>query len=462
MGYVIATNLTSRLALNLEFAKTFGLPTNHTVSSTDINAIVYSKTTETIYMDSLEPDALFAYKKGIYVVHGTIHRIPRNQAPVDTSSRSSLLSHKSKFGEIGAGVGLGANAVRVLEELEILNDVLAKIKPEQPVLRPCRFISGLGEHEVIYDYPVTPGLDEGIGIHRVTFLEALVHLVDPNKTHFNKRCISLSTPSESCTQINFADGTSAEADVVLGADGIRSNVRSYVVGSATQDHHVNGNGNIPASPVRAVFTNTYAYRGLVPTEQLKSLGMKTDLSKTLHCIAGPGKHIITFPIKDGTVINVVAFVCDRSHPWGTKPIPPGQPWVMPRTTSELLTEFAGVWAVHAVDPPLETYIRGRVALLGDAAHGMLPHLGSGASQALEDSLMIAILKGYDTIRRPRGNMVLTKSTKMGNIYDGLGPHGLTPEGLEADVKGAWSEIWHHDLRADSDAAIRELEKAGVF
>ncbi|KAI5122976.1 hypothetical protein M0805_006855 [Coniferiporia weirii] len=402
-----------------------------------------------------------------------------------------------KFGEIGAGVGLGPNAIRVLRDLEMLDDVVAKVKPEQPKPRPCLFLSGFGEHEVVYDYPLPPE-DKGLGIHRATFLDALVHLVDPRKAHFNKRCTSLRSSSESRVQINFADGTNVEADVVLGADGIRSSVRHFVLAPEIQGNQSNGNGNGETSHLLgAAFTNTYAYRGLVPNEKLKSLGVKTDLSKRPLCFTGIGKHIITFPIKDGAVINVVAFACDRSYPWGSRPLAPGQPWVTPRTTSELLAEYAGwgrdvllllgciespsVWAIHAVDPPLTTYVRGRVALLGDAAHGMLPHLGAGAGQALEDALMLvrllghpkatgdnveAVLETYDAIRRPRANATLSGSTKSGNIYDGFGPSGPTSEGMQADVKayvkGMWEEVWHHDIQADVDGATGELVAKGVF
>lgn len=88
-------------------------------------------------------------------------------------------------------------------------------------------------------------------------------------------------------------------------------------------------------------------------------------------------------------------------------MPPGEPWVTPRTRAELLSTYDGwgrdailllecletpsAWSIHAVDPPLETYVRGRVALLGDAAHGMLPHLGAGAGQGIEDALALVRL-----------------------------------------------------------------------
>ena len=91
-------------------------------------------------------------------------------------------------------------------------------------------------------------------------------------------------------------------------------------------------------------------------------------------------------------------------------MPPGAPWVTPRTKSELLETYAGwgpdaislldcldspsAWSIHAVDPPLETYAKGRVALLGDAAHGMLPHLGAGAGQGIEDVVVLVKLLNH--------------------------------------------------------------------
>lgn len=109
-------------------------------------------------------------------------------------------------------------------------------------------------------------------------------------------------------------------------------------------------------------------------------------------------------------INVVAFACDRSISWGARPLPIGHPWVAPRTNAELLAEYEGwgpdiqlllscipqpsVWSIHAVHSPLESYSRGRAALLGDAAHGMLPHLGAGAGQGLEDVLVLVKLLGH--------------------------------------------------------------------
>ena len=125
----------------------------------------------------------------------------------------------------------------------------------------------------------------GLGIYRPAFLEALVHLVDHSRTHFNKRCISISIPEADPgaekVKIHFADGTEAEADVVLGADGIRSAVRSYVVGrqKGARQNDFGRKGD-------AAFTNTIAYRGLVPVDEVAKLNLKVDLSPRPLCWVG--------------------------------------------------------------------------------------------------------------------------------------------------------------------------------
>lgn len=74
----------------------------------------------------------------------------------------------------------------------------------------------------------------------------------------------------------------------------------------------------------------------------------------------------------------------------------------------------------------------------------------------------AVLQAYDVIRRPRANMVLTASTKNGDVYEQFGPSGGTIEGLKKDLPGCWEPIWHHDLHADIDKAIDWLQEKGAF
>ena len=111
------------------------------------------------------------------------------------------------------------------------------------------------------------------------FLDALVSVVDPRSTHFRKRCVAVSEADATTNPrrliVHFADGSTHEADVVLGADGIRSTVRDYVVGGEAGSH--------------VAFGNTMAYRGLIPRAVLEAAGFKTDVKDVPACFVGPSK-----------------------------------------------------------------------------------------------------------------------------------------------------------------------------
>lgn len=117
--------------------------------------------------------------------------------------------------------------------------------------------------------------------HRATFLDALVKFVDPAYTHFNKRCISISSSDANPdTQIiHFTDGTTAEADVVLVANGIKSSVRELLISEATIDRKTSGSkGTIKDAETKGVaYSNTACYRGLVRKDQAEALGVDTSM-----------------------------------------------------------------------------------------------------------------------------------------------------------------------------------------
>ncbi|KAJ3488182.1 hypothetical protein NLI96_g3021 [Meripilus lineatus] len=328
----------------------------------------------------------------------------------------------SAFGEIGAGIGIGPNAIRILRDIGVLDDVVSKANDPSLNLRAFVFKSGMGNHE----YPARAE-DYGIGMHRASFLDALVLHVDPTITHFNKRCNKVvSSPSNpSRTMVHFDDGSHIETDVVLGADGIKSVVRTAVVSDQE--------------------------------------------------------------------VNIVAFVTDRSIEFGAANLPPSQPWVESVPQSEMLAEFdewgsdvAGLlrcikapqkWMIYGVFPPLKSYVKGHVALLGDAAHAMLPHLGAGSGQGIEDAYLLgtllghsrtkasnleSVLKVYDEIRRPRAQKVWEDTRMAGDIYEGFGRQGFTPDGLRQDLSGLWDFVWNHDIVKDIQTAGEYLRELGTF
>ncbi|ESK92134.1 salicylate hydroxylase [Moniliophthora roreri MCA 2997] len=385
----------------------------------------------------------------------------------------------AKFGEVGAGIGLGPNALRALDGLGLLQAVIARSDQQEPAMRIFNFVSGAEPHEVIFDYEasmVNPEQQMGVGIYRPAFLDAVIELLDPTITHFHKRCTALSSSENGQTVIHFSDGTSHEADVVIGADGVRSVARDFVIGKCF--------------PRPLVFTNTAAYRSLVPYEDLVRAGIKTELSTRPVCFIGNGGHIVSYPINDGRLINFVVFVADHDKPKDSElPLP----WVESVSDEELKAHFKGwgpdaqiildhlknpsKWSIHACMPPLQSYVRDRVVLVGDAAHGMLPHLGAGVGQGLEDVFTLTellkhrqtnksdldrILQLYNNLRPPRANSVLERSTRAGETYDNYHPAKLDASMVAERIKGQWEPVWNYDVRQELESSIQRLYDEGVF
>ncbi|KAI0697527.1 FAD/NAD-P-binding domain-containing protein [Cytidiella melzeri] len=376
----------------------------------------------------------------------------------------------AKFGEIGAGIGVGYNAIGILREIGLWEDILTQSGEDaRSACRFFNFVSGMEGHELVYDYPADPK-GGNFGIARSVFLDALVGHMDPQYTHFNKRCTSVTQPTtnDSRSTVHFSDGTSVQADVVLLANGIRGAGREAVTGTDSKNN--------------ITFSNVVCYRGLITTKAAKANGVKTDIYTRPACFMGQDKHLIIFPIKGGTVVNIVAFVIDRTVEIGDVTLPSGQPLVVPVTKEEMLKEYEGwgsdvigilscvedpnKWYINVVYPPLQSYVKGKVALLGDAAHGMVPHLGAGAGQGIEDAYLLSqllshpqttidnlesVLEVYDTVRRPRAQSVWEGSVRAAEIYEGHGKHGSTNEGRRQDLEGIWSFVWHHEPDEDFQA-----------
>ncbi|KAI9067863.1 FAD/NAD-P-binding domain-containing protein [Trametes sanguinea] len=394
------------------------------------------------------------------------------------------------FGEIGAGIAIGPNAAHILREIGVLDAILQRTGPEE--LKAAGFIyrPGVGDHrEVFRQIPTKEPDDEQLYIHRATFLDGLVSCVDPAISHFHKRCISVteSPTNPKRVVLHFLDGTTYEADVVLGSDGIKSSVRKYVLGGADD---------------RLSFSNTVAYRALIPYDKLKAAGFKTDLTDAPTCFMGPDKHFIIFPINNNHTINVVAFAARYDIPIGAEKLPDGAPTVEYVTREEVKQVYEGwgpdiailldnmpekpsKWIINVVHPPLKNYAKARVALLGDAAHGMLPHLGAGAGQGIEDAYFLARLLShaettadnleasrpisltilhlvYSQLRHPRAQMVWERSRLTGRIYEGLGPHGQDWDRVGEDLQSLYPPVWRHDMEGDVEVAVTLLRERGAF
>jgi len=246
----------------------------------------------------------------------------------------------------------------------------------------------------------------------------------------------------------FANGASAEVDVLVGADGIRSLVRRALFG-----------------PENPRFTGCVAYRGLVPAERLSELGLEV----TAQVWMGPGRHFVHYFVSGGRLVNFVAVI--EQDTWTR------ESWTDRGDPADALAAFAGwhpqvrailegvdetfIWALFD-RTPLERWSAGRVTLLGDACHAMLPFMAQGAAQAIEDAATLAsclasagsdlpsALHRYEFLRIPRASRLQAMSTankRRFHLADG-------PEQRERDTEmsagstdwsfGAVAWIYEHD------------------
>ena len=301
------------------------------------------------------------------------------------------------------------------------------------------------------------------------FLDELVRLIPKECASFGKKVTDIVQLEDGRAQMKFHDGSTADADAVIGCDGIKSQVRPILLGSESPEAY-------------AVFTGKYAYRGLIPMDKAVRL-LGDELARNSQMYIGYHGHVLTFPIEQGKTMNVVAFRSSESGKWDD------ERWVLPMERARMekdfeqwgpdvksilsLMEKPDVWALFE-HPPAESYFKGRVCLLGDAAHGSTPHHGAGAGMALEDAYILSELLGlvqesneieqafvaYDTTRRARSQKLVVASKEAGYLYD------LELEGVGDDVgrlnrnldeRFKW--VWDHDLETDLITAKEIMGRA---
>ena len=299
-------------------------------------------------------------------------RLVRCQCAVARGLRVSLYEQAPALGEVGAGVFLTPNSVRQLDRVG-LGPAVERWGAR--VGAKSRYFRHDGSPIAPVQVTDSAGWNATFGMHRADLVTFLANQLPPDIVHTGHRCIGFSQDA-GAARVTFANGAVAEGDVIVAADGIHSELRPFVV---------------PAS--LPVFSGSVAYRGLVPHERIPDWPNDSWLMWL-----GKGKHFLTFPVRAGTMINYVGFLPadeEMKELWSA----PGDPEVLRREFSNwegrigsLLrhVQTAFRWALYDREP-LPTWTRGRLALLGDAAHPMLPHLGQGANQSIEDGMALATI-----------------------------------------------------------------------
>jgi len=285
--------------------------------------------------------------------------------------------------EVGAGVQMGPNGTRVLHALG-LKDALERIQ-FAPARREIR-LWNTGETWNWFELGAKAVERHGtphLMLHRRDLHEVLADAVrreKPDAIHLGWRCTAVTQNSDAA-EVRFANGEAVPGTVVIGADGIHSQVRASLFGADAPE-----------------FTGCIAWRGLVPFERLPASVSRTSGTNWL----GPYGHVLHYPVRRGELLNFVGMV--ERDDWQV------ESWTVAGTTAELANDFRGwhadvqaiianldvpyKWALM-VRPPMPRWSEGRVTLLGDACHPTLPFLGQGAVMALEDGYVLAAcLKKY--------------------------------------------------------------------
>ncbi|WP_189332832.1 FAD-dependent monooxygenase [Actinoplanes ianthinogenes] len=324
-----------------------------------------------------------------------------------------------ELSEIGAGVSLGGNGMRVLDALG-LGKAVREASSNLHRIQFHHWRTG----EIFHEHPMGDWYEQRfggpfLGIHRADFHQVLLTAFD-GEPHLGRRCVAVHE-SATGAGLEFADGSGAEADVVVGADGLRSTVR----------HHVNDTDE-------AVFAAMSCFRGLVPVDRVPG-GDTFGLTFFL----GPGRHLVAYPVRGGELINFVAYVPDPEwtlESWSARCEPAEAVAAFagwsPTVTALLAgAEETGRWALYDREP-LRRWSTERVTLLGDAAHPMLPHAGQGTNQAIEDAAALAHFLGqpdglhrYEQARKARTRQIQLGSRTNATCFQ-------VPDGPPAEERNA--------------------------
>jgi len=375
----------------------------------------------------------------VVVVGGGIGGIAAANALLQRGIDVRVYEQASALTEVGAGVALQPNGLHALRRLGFDEEITrcgARWTDAQFRRADGTFIFRQAREVEFY------------GMHRADLLGMLVDPLPAEIIQTGHRCVGFAQDDEQAT-VTFANGARVTADVVVGADGIHSALQPYVVE--------------PSAPIPS---GGMAYRGVIPAASVDwpAGAMRNWL--------GGGKRFMVFPVRANQLINYVGFVpTDKQLK---------ESWSAPGDPAALAAEFAGWeplvqavleqvttcfgWGLYDREP-LPRWSRGRLTLLGDAAHPMLPHAGQGANQAIEDGMALATilaqadrasapeaLRIYEFVRRERTAGVQAMSRANRTRYEAASDLDARDEQLGGQARDrAW--IWNYDAEAEAAAAV---------
>ena len=329
--------------------------------------------------------------------------------------------------EVGAGIQISPNASRLLHRLG-LGSALDRTGVRPVAVHQRRWDDG----RTLQRAPLGEAMEAAFGapyyhFHRADLLKALADALPPERLHLGHRLAGFTDHGDR-VDLRFAHGERVAAGILVGADGIHSTVRGELFG-----------------PEQPRFTGCIAYRGLVPADRLSHLELEVLANNWM----GPGGHFVHYFVAGGRLVNFVAI--NERETWTR------ESWTDRGEVADALAAFKG-WhpqvsaIIGAVDEtfiwalldraPLDRWSVGRVTLLGDACHAMLPFKAQGAAQSIEDGATLAAclledgaadvasaLRRYEALRRPRAARLQEMSRANKTRFH-------LPDGLEQQARDA--------------------------
>jgi 2-polyprenyl-6-methoxyphenol hydroxylase-like FAD-dependent oxidoreductase len=294
--------------------------------------------------------------------------------------RAEVFEQAAELTEIGAAIGIAGNSTRELARLGLLDQLAAAATiPSELIYRDWRTGDRIAAHPVADgDWYVRRFGAPWFGLHRADLQKILGGAFGVENVHLGCRLVNIVDQGGSVA-VEFANGRTGEFDLVVGADGIRSTVRRWVTGADD-----------------AIYSGTSAFRGIVPVENLPSMPDPHAIQFWM----GPDAHVLHYAIGGNSdSINFFAVV-EGPRDWNAEgsvtPVGEDVPVASFRGWHPAIIEMIRAasspirWSLSTVRPLLRWH-RGRVVILGDAAHGMLPHHGQGANTSIEDAFVLAAL-----------------------------------------------------------------------
>jgi len=394
-------------------------------------------------------------KPRVVIIGGGIGGLTAALALSRRGIETSVYEQASALNDIGAGIQIAPNAVKTYRALGIEAALHAiGFETENQVIRSWR--SG----RIISKQPRKSVMRMRFGapyytVHRADLLDVLGRSLPAGCVHLGAHCIAIAADGRGPVA-RFADGSEIEADVIVGADGIHSVVRAGLFGAESPR-----------------FTGCICWRGLVPIDAVpQGLGISDGTAWW-----GPHGHIVHYPVRRGELMNFVAH--HDSAAWTS------ESWTTECDKSELLEAYEAwneallqlinrsdryyKWALYDRDP-LDCWSKGRITLLGDAAHAMLPYLAQGACMAIEDGYVLAesiarspedltaALALYETLRLSR-----TRRTVLGSRFRARENHLASPwKRLYRDAKIAIRDRFNSDSTSFRAAWLYDYDAAAEF